>query len=221
MIVPSLREPVLHLAVLAILAGALLLAGCYPGGPESLDEIGLVVTSKNPEGNQSGLLTYAMEDTVVELGGSGDDSSYNHQHDDVILFELQDQMAAAGFQRVDPDVERPDAWLAAGAVVSEVWYYYQTWGYMGGYWGGGYYPPYYPTGGVGKFDQGTVTWVLLDMRGLPDPIPPDPEPVANWLGAVNGALQSESQVESGIRTGIRQAFAQSPYIAASGKGAAP
>ena len=67
--------------LLAGLALALVLglAACYPGGPEDLGDIGVVVTIKDPQANFSGLMTYAMEDTVVALVDPDDDSSHTHR----------------------------------------------------------------------------------------------------------------------------------------------
>jgi len=203
--------------MLVVVAIALLLAGCYPGGPESLDDLGLVVTQKNPKANHTGLLTYAMEDTVVELNDPNASSSepLDRQFDQVILEEIQTQLADAGFRRVDYERERPDAWVRVGAVQSEVWVYWYSWGYRGGYWGSGYGGPSYPSMNTASFTQGTVTWELLDLRGVPDPIPEDPDPVVNWVAAINGALQGSSTTETGIQNGIQQAFTQSPYIEAA------
>jgi hypothetical protein len=210
------RPFVFQAAVVACLAGALVVAGCYPGGPESLDDLGLVITQKNPDANFGGMLTYAMEDTVVQLSAPNVTSPepLDRQYDQTILEEIQTQLADAGFRRVDYENERPDAWVRVGAVQSDVWIYSYNWGYWGGYWspsyGGGY-----PSMNAASFTQGTITWEFLDLRGIPDPIPEDPEPVLNWLAGINGALQSSSTTESGIRTGIRQAFTQSPYIEAA------
>ena len=209
----------LEVGVLATLAAVLILAGCYPGSPSSLDEVGLVVTHRNPEGTHTGLLTYAMIDTVVELKNPDESSSepLDRQYDQVILESLQEQLANAGFRRVDYEQVRPDAWVRVGSVQSDVWIYWQNWGYWGGYWGPGYRPPYSPSIGVANFKQGPVTWELLDLRGIPEPIPPDPEPVVNWLAGINGAIQggSASTNENSIRSGIQQAFVQSPYIEAA------
>ena len=157
---------------------ALSLAACYPGGPESLDDIGLVLSFNNPDLNYAGLLTYAMEDTVVVLGS--DDSSaepLDRQFDPTILEALQDNMAARGFVReMDPVTNKPDVWLAVGAVTSETWVYWYNWGYWGGYyppgWGGGYYPP----GGTAGFKQGSVIWQALDLRSVADPTDPATPP---------------------------------------------
>jgi hypothetical protein len=194
------------------------LAACYPGGPESLGELGIVLTLKNPEANFAGMMTYAMEDTVAELKKPGDDSSepIDTRFNPVILDELQTQMANAGFSRVDETVTRPDVWLSVGAVESEVWLYWYSWGYYGGYPGWGwYYPPYV---GSTSFQQGTVIWQLHDLRGIDDPTDPDSKPPLNWIGSLNGALEKASTTEAGIRDGIKQGFQQSPYIAAQPAG---
>ena len=112
--------------ILIALVGALVLglAACYPGGPENLGDIGIVLTIKNPEGNFSGMMTYAMEDTVVELKKPDDDSSepINPQFNPIILEELQTQMTNAGFAReMDPAANKPDVWLSVGSVESETW----------------------------------------------------------------------------------------------------
>ena len=208
--------------ILVALVAALVLglAACYPGGPENLDELGIILTLKNPQGKFSGQMTYAMEDTVTELKKPGDDSSepIDTRFNPIILEELQGQMANAGFTReMDPAANKPDYWLSVGAVESEVWLYWYSWGYYGGYPGWGYYyPPYV---GSTSFQQGTVIWQLHDLSDIDDPSDPGSEPPLNWVGSINGALDSKSSTtESGIREGIRQAFAQSPYIAATPAG---
>ena len=98
--------------ILAGLALALVLglAACYPGGPETLGDIGVVVTFKNPEGNFSGMMTYAMEDTVVALVDPDDSSStpIEPRFNSAILEEIHTQMDNAGFTRIDdPDTAAP------------------------------------------------------------------------------------------------------------------
>ncbi len=208
--------------ILVALVAALILglAACYPGGPESLDELGIVMTLKNPNGNFSGMMTYAMEDTVAILVKPGDDSSIpiDPQYNPIILDELQVQMANAGFTReMDPAANKPDVWLSVGAVESEVWLYWYSWGYYGGYPGWGwYYPPYV---GTASFQQGTVVWQLHDLREIDDPDDPEANPSLNWVASINGALEyTNSTTASGIRSGIQQGFEQSPYIVAQPAG---
>ncbi len=213
---PDRRKAGILVALVAALV--LGLAACYPGGPENLDELGIVLTLKNPEGNFTGMMTYAMEDTVVELAKPGDDSSepIHTRFNPIILEELQGQMGNAGFTReMDPAANKPDAWLSVGAVESEVWLYYYSWPYYGYPGWGYYYPPYV---GTTSFQQGTVIWQLHDLRDI-DPGDPGAEPPLNWVGSINGALDSKaSTTEADIREGIRKAFAQSPYIAATPAG---
>ncbi len=193
---------------------AVLLAACYPGGPEETSDLGAVVTARVPGADYTGLATFALEDTVIVL--KLDDSSaepIDPSYNPVILAELRAQMVAAGFQDVTPDTATvtPDVWLVVGAVQAEVWFYWYNWGYYGGWWGPGwgYYPP---SGGTGSFQNGTVLWQLLDLRDV-DPGAPDQEPAPIWMGGLNGVVSgSHGTNESGIRKGIDQAFYQSPYI---------
>jgi hypothetical protein len=201
------------LAVLAVVL-ALGLAACYPGGPENLGDLGVVVTYQNPEGNFKGMMSYGMEDTVVALIDPEDDSSepIDPQYNPWILDEIQSQMEAAGFTReMDPETNKPDVWISVGAVESEVWVYWYNWGYWGYPSWGWYYPPYV---GAASFQRGTLIWQMHDLRGIDDPTDPDVKPPLNWIAAVNGALESNPN-ESRTRQAISQAFTQSPYIAAS------
>jgi hypothetical protein len=184
----------------------LLLAACYPGGPEEASDLGAVITLRPPEADYAGLLTFAMADTVYVL--DVDDSSaepLDPTYNPVILEELRAQMVAAGFRDVTPDTATvaPDVWLSVGAVQAEVWFYWGSWGYWGGWW---YYPP---TGGMDSFTNGSVLWQLVDIRGVDD----GGDPVPVWLAGINGVVQNSiSTTSSGIRKGIDQAFYQSPYI---------
>ncbi len=205
------------MAALVLAIALATLAGCYPGGPESFDDIGLVLTFKNPDTDFTGLRTYAMADTVVVLDADNNSATpLDRQFNPTILSALQTNMASHGFTRVSPDSAAPDLWLAVGAVQSEVWISWQSWGYWGGYyppgWGGGYYPP---QTGVASFDQGSIVWQLLDVRGF-DPANPTSTPQVIWLGGINGAIRSSNATNHGaIENGIDQGFAQSPYITAA------
>lgn len=202
-----------NVGILAAVGAALVmgLAGCYPGGPENLGEIGVVVTLKNPNGNFQGLKTYGMSDEVFPLVDPDDPNSQpiNPAFNAAILEELNSQMVAAGFTlEPDPENNKPDVWVRVGAVESTVWVYYYSGGWPGypGY--GWYYPPYV---GATSYQQGTLLWDLQDLRKVEDP---DAKPIHNWVATVNGALQQNvGTTEAGIRKAIGQAFSQSPYIA--------
>lgn len=202
--------------ILAAMAVVLVLglAACYPGGPENLGDLGVVVTFQNPDGNFANMMTYAMEDTVAELKIPDDDSSepIDPTFNPWILDEIQKQMEGAGFTReMDPETNKPDVWISVGAVESETWVYWYNWGYWGYPGWGWYYPPYV---GSASFQQGTLIWQMHDLRGVDDPTDPDAVVPLNWIAAVNGALEN-SPNESKIRSAIAQGFTQSPYISAT------
>ncbi|MDX2475328.1 MAG: DUF4136 domain-containing protein [Candidatus Krumholzibacteria bacterium] len=197
---------------------ALSLAACYPGGPEELDDIGLVVTFNSPDVNYAGLMTYSMEDTVAVL--DVDDSSaepLDTQFNPTILQALQDKMAARGFTReMNPENNKPDVWLAVGAVKSTTWFSWTSWGYWGGYYPPSYGGGYYPSGGVANFEQGSIVWQALDLRDIADPTDPATPPPVMWRAGINGALSSSNSATHGkITEGITQGFSQSPYMIAA------
>jgi hypothetical protein len=197
---------------------ALSLAACYPGGPEEVDDIGLVLTFNSPDVDYAGLMTYSMEDTVAVL--DVDDSSakpLDTEFDLTILEALQYNMEdARGFIRVDPDSTKPDVWLAVGAVKSTTWFSWTSWGYWGGYYPPGYGGGYYPSSGVANFKQGSVVWQALDLRGVADPTDPATPPAVMWRAGINGVLSSSNSATHGkITKGIAQGFSQSPYMIAA------
>lgn len=199
---------------------AFLVCACYPNQPEDLGDIGLALTFDNPDGNYSGLMTWAMEDTVMALINPGDDSSeeLNRIYDESILETIAAEMDKRGFQRILPvngDLpEKPDVVIRVGAVQSDAWVGYVYWGYPGwGYpgWGWGY-----PSTGYYKYKQGTILWTMADWREATDP--DDVTPIL-WVAGLNGALTgtgSGSPVTR-IPNGIRQCFTQSTYIQATSR----
>jgi hypothetical protein len=205
---PSLRRWGVLLALGLVAA---FFAACYPGGPEEQGDLGLVLTLKDPDGNFSALQTYAMEDVVHPLIDPNDSTSepLNPVFNQAILEEIQSQLAAAGFTReLDYETTPPTVWVDVGAVQSETWFTYYSWGY----WGWGWYPGYV---GSSSFTKGSVIWQMLDVRGI-DLEDPEATGPAIWLGGINGVMEGDqSALESAIRAGIRQGFAQSPYIRAA------
>lgn len=210
----SVRKRASGLLAATALAAALLVVGCYPGGPESYSDLGLVVTAKNPDAQYAGLQNFAMRDWVYALTGpNGEGDPHDRRYDPVILDELRARMVAAGFVDVTADTANPDTvdvWLSVGAVQNTVWYYWYDWGYWGGWCC--YYPP---AVGVGNFEKGSVVWQLVDVREATA----QADPSAVWLAGINGVISgSASDNSDGIRRGIRQAFVQSPYIHGSPAG---
>jgi hypothetical protein len=198
----------------AVLGLLVALGACYPGGPQDLDDLDLVLTFRDREASFAGLMSYAMLDTVFELdvdnsGAEPLDPKYNP----TILESLQRNMAARGFVREpDPENNPPDVWLEVGAIKSDVWVYWYNWGYYPPGWGCCYYPP---SMGTAKFDQGSIVWQMLDLRNY-DPADPDAKAPVMWYGGINGALSSSNSTNhEKIAAGIDQGFAQSSYVIAA------
>src|SRR4030095_5337281 len=53
------------------LAAALLLAACYPGGAETVQDLDSVTTQHDPAASFSTLRTYALPDTIQEVSAEG------------------------------------------------------------------------------------------------------------------------------------------------------
>ena len=58
----------------------LLLWGCYPGGPDYVEELDVSLTKHNPEYDFASKATYAMPDKIVKITGNlveGEDPAYH------------------------------------------------------------------------------------------------------------------------------------------------
>ncbi len=208
------------------LALVLVLGACYPNQPEDLEEIGLVATIDNPDGNYDGLLYWAMPDTVKPMINPDDDSSeaLDRRYDNTILDTIAEQMADRGFIRVfDPGFADedtfPDVVVDVRAVQSDAWIGFIYNGY--GYWG---YPGYgwgYPTTGYYRYTQGTILWGMTDWRGVDEENSDDPETVTPvlWVASIQGALSGQTSGDPAqeIPQGIEQCFTQSTYIQATSR----
>jgi hypothetical protein len=126
------------IALLATLI--ILLAGCYPQGPEDIDDMDVVVTYFQDDYNFSSKQTYARPDRIVKITGNlqdGDDPDYIPDATaGLIINQIDNNMSALGWELVDVD-EDPDVLLTlASWETNTIVYYYDYWYW----WWGGYYP---------------------------------------------------------------------------------
>ena len=207
------------------LGGLLLLPSCYPGGPEDIAELDVVVThfdenfpfNRNPR--------YAMPDSVAHIVDPDDPNSIelSRQYDDDILQRIRENLDARGYVQV-PDssvaTQGSDVVIvvsAAGTKNFDVYYYdwwgywgwYPGWGYWPGYGGGwGYYYPGYST--VVSYETGTL---FIDMVDPNNPAMDTEQLPLVWNGTINGVLGASIVTTQGrIEDSIDQAFTQSPYL---------
>jgi hypothetical protein len=191
---------------------AILLLGCYPDGPDNVDELDVVLTNFKEYDFQA-KATYAMPNRIVKITGNiveGEDPVFMPDVTaNSILQMIEINMTDLGWQRVEID-ENPDLLLAPGAWETTnifYWYDYYYWWYGGyyPYWGCcyGYYPPAY----VSSYTTGTLIMTLID----PDVISGSGSPISQWTGAINGVLSGVFD-STRVSRAVDQAFEQSPYL---------
>ena len=201
---------------------AICLAGCYPSGPDYVEQLDLVVTNYDPNFDFSARSTFSLPDKVVKITGENiEDPDGNNEPDyvtqtyaDMILNAIRDNMLSYGWSEVDESASPDVIILPAAMEVTNLVYYYDWWywgwyypGYPGYGWGW-YYPGYYPPY-VSSYSTGTVFIQMTDPNGLT----PDSNIPVVWLGIVNGLLTGDvGSVATRINSTIDQAFAQSTYL---------
>jgi hypothetical protein len=190
------------------LTGAFLLWGCYPNGPDYIEDMDIVVTKHNPEYDFTIKSTYAIPNKIVKITGSvaeGDSPEFiPDATGQKILDQIEKNMQELGWSKVAYD-QNPDLLLEPAAwETTTVYYWYDYWYW----WYGGYYPYWgYPPVYYSSYTTGTLVMRLID----PDQVSADGNPIGQWTGAINGILTG-SYNATRMNTAIDKAFAASPYL---------
>ncbi|RLB52902.1 MAG: hypothetical protein DRJ42_13465, partial [Deltaproteobacteria bacterium] len=172
-----------------------------------------ILTFEDNEHDYSTSRTYGMVQEVFDLSDRVEEPiPPGHIHDELIISTVADQMAMAGYTRVDVATGNPDVLVMLGAVAQRNWAYYSwggCWGYYSYYC---YYPPYVvPV----SYDVGTLIMTMIDPNEMltpPEGIT-DPAVPVIWTGAINGLLEtSVPNTARRIEISIAQAFEQSPFL---------
>ena len=206
---------------IVLLIGCFALSGCYPGDIDSISELDLAVTLFDEGADFSGNMTYALADTVMEIGDGN--IALTGQFDDLIIDKGRENMTDLGYTEISGfSGPAPDVILLISKSSStnvdayqpypiwwDFWGYYPWWPVYGGI-GPGWYP-YYPWGGtvVYSYTTGTLIVEMLDPNQLNmgETVP------AIWAGAINGLLEgSDSNIQGRIEENIDQLFNQSSYL---------
>ena len=199
--------------LLGLLLSVALLSGCYPGGPEYIEDLDLVVTGHDASFDFDEMETYALPDRIVKITGNleeGDEVEFiNDNYAAIILERIRDNMEDYEWVEVGED-QNPDVIILPSAMQSTtlVWYYdywYWDW-YYPYYWWGWYYP--YPIYG-GSYSSGSVFLQMTYPEGITagDNIP------VIWSSILNGLLEGDaSQLGGRVSKSVDQAFDQSPYL---------
>ncbi len=193
--------------------------GCYPKGPEYIQELDLVLTQYAPDYDFGAQNTYFMPDSISWQTNDRNfvpDESFERE----VLKQIESQMNARGYTRLDSIADttdlqnpnNPDMVMIVTGIYSENtgggWvpvggcWWYPCWGWGG--WYGGWVPYTY------SFTTGTVVMDLGDFREGDEITRTFP---LSWEGLMNGlAGSSSSSNQDRIESGINQAFLQSPYL---------
>jgi hypothetical protein len=184
--------PVRFKPAVVLLGLALALAACYPGEVTSISEFDTVTTLFDGGADWGSFQTYAMPDTIIHIvEEDGDTLPISRGYDQDILNLVRQRIEDYGYQ-IEPD---PGWWPG--------------WGWYPPGWGGCWYPP---SGGVAKYDTGTL---FVDMVDPKSPFEDGEDLVipVYWTAAMNGLLGgSAASVASRLNTNINQAFDQSSYL---------
>jgi hypothetical protein len=196
-----------------VLLSVALLSGCYPGGPEYIEDLDLVVTRHDSSFDFDEMKTYALPDRIVKITGNLEEDEevefINDSYASIILGRIRDNLEDYGWAEVGAD-QNPDVIILPSAMQSTTWiwyydYWYWDW-YYPYYWWGWYYP--YPIYG-GSYSSGSV---FLQMT-FPDGVTAADNIPVVWSAILNGLLEGDvSQIDSRIGRSVDQAFEQSPYL---------
>jgi len=199
--------------------GLLLLAGCYPKGPEYYSDTDLTVTDYDLEYNFGDQKKYWMADTVEYITNI-DNSELDQEDVDALLSQIASNLEKAGYEAVglaNPD--EADFVITVSVIASKNtsvgWVpgppCYPGWGWGCGW--GGYYPPYW--GGYYSYSYTTGS-VITNWWDPDTPAPAaaaDDEQPIHWVATFNGLLSSSSaNNKDRVIFSVDQAFKQSPYI---------
>lgn len=191
----------------------LVLAGCYPGGADYVEELDAVYTTYDEKFDFQTKSTYARPDKiVVDIEIDNGDTTYVYMKDAFakpIFDAIDTNMESKGWDKVEIS-ENPDVLLTPAAIKSTTYFYsywYDWWygGWYGGYWGW-YYPPYYT---ISSYTTGSVIITIADPNAGEDS--PINQSQAAWVSVMNGLYTGAYEV-SRVTTAINDAFAQSPYL---------
>ena len=196
----------------------IVMGGCAPdSGFTNVTDYDVVVTHYDPEADYQTYTTFAVADTILELGKpDGDESQVPPALKDLIISEITAQMIGYGYTlENDPETNPPDLVLVAGITITKWTGYSPGYPYYPGYGWGPWYPyyPWYPGWGGGysySYDTGTIITDMFDYATL-DEESGDIDII--WTGGMNGILSSSGSYNAErVQDGIRQAFDQSPYL---------
>ena len=180
---------------------AILLSACSGDSDNNVSDYDTVLTIYDRDVDFGANRTYSFPDSVTHYPLDDEDDSASYPHDDQILQEIDDQMAAYGYTK-EPESNDPDVIIDVASTTSDYFYYWS-------YYPGWYYPYYYGYYVSYAYTTGTV---FIHM-GIDESNDSEQIVQSIWFTALNGILNdSTGNISARITRNIDQAFAQSPYL---------
>jgi hypothetical protein len=198
------------------------LIGCVHQGPETTENIDLVVTNYNEHFNFAGNSTYAIPDSVIIItgnvfndpNGNGKPNFLDSSYSVPVLNKINQNFASFGWTRTSAN-NNPDVVVLASSVSTPTISYYYDWQYWSWWYPslptitGWNYPDYYNPVYLSNYHTGSV---FIQMVNHKDAIQSGSVPVV-WTCIVNGLAEGPaSTIVARVQTGIDAAFTQSPYL---------
>jgi hypothetical protein len=209
-----MNKSVLYPALLMAMVG-LIIASCskYPTYTVNTSDLDMIWTNYDESANFADFKTYYVPDSILlEDDVSEDDRAKLQKYYESILVEVDKNMAALNYVRVD-STSSPDMGIGVSILTRTTYVYsYNYWWYYPPYWG---YPGYgysYPWATyMGSYEEGAV---VIDMADLKNVDLTNKKINGIWNALVGGVLTSSSStvISNRLIGGIDQAFKQSPYL---------
>lgn len=203
----------IKLLLILVLFGitSVILTSCYPDYGLTTSDYDIVATFKEDANDfqayKTDGATFAISPTIKRLsdnvGGIEDDPG---PYDDEILSEIERQMIANGYTKVD-SIQLPDVYISVGATSSENIVYYP--GYWWGYYG--WYYPWYGYGGYAySYTTGSLFVTMIDLKKFDEV---NKLSGAVWAGIANGILDdTNANILTRVINSVDKMFEQSPYL---------
>ncbi len=183
------------------------LSSCYIDSAKYYEDTDVVFTNYREDFDFSSKGTYAMPSSIVKITGNkveGEDPEFvKEPYNTQMLDQIEENMTALGWQRVDDPAQADLTLFVAVASNTTVYYYYDYWcWYYTYYCGWGYYPY------AGYYSSYTTGSLVMSMVVDGDEYV---DPYVVWTGIQNGVVSGSFDTRR-VTNGIDQAFIQSPYL---------
>lgn len=208
-----MKKSFLKISLFVIVLSAVM-AACYPGGPEYVNDFDVTYTFKvDPDYNwdDKSKKVYFMPDTVLDVSDPDQDPSPIVSQKE-LLAEVAKQLGDYGFQREldSTDVINTTDFIVLVNRVRSNNYYYSWWYGWGGYWPGWgccYYPPVTT---VSNYRTASLTIQIVDSKGID--FNKEEIPII-WQGVGDGLFEGTAgNIESRGKASINRMFVDSPYL---------